>query len=108
MSRFYLSTTNSRGSKVTAAGRASGQTAHLRGWRAGIEVQAQQLASNPQADVFVVYATAGSGDQYGDNRQCIGSVRETEHGRVFRLDPRMASKLGLDYMADHDVKLDQD
>lgn len=104
MSRFYLSTENSRGSRVTAAGRASGQSAHLRGWHAGVEVDAQQLASDPRKDVFVMYATAGSSG--GASRTPIGSVRETENGRVFMLDPRIAAKLGLDYMSDHEVELD--
>lgn len=59
MSRFYMTASNSRGNTTSAAGRASGQDVHLRGWNVGVQVNAEPDPGDGE-DVFYIYATAGS------------------------------------------------
>lgn len=70
MSRFYLTTSNSRGNAVTAAGQSSGQSVHIRGWKVGVSVSG---VPDGDEDVFHIYSTAGSG--YGNGGEYLGHVR---------------------------------
>jgi hypothetical protein len=79
MSRFYMTSENSRGNPVTAAGRNSGQRAHLRGWRNGVEVIGHPDDTHPDRDTFDIYATAGSSH---DRRSIyIGTVTLNDNGQ---------------------------
>jgi hypothetical protein len=69
MSRFYLTSVNSRGNTVTAMGRKDRQDCHLRGWNGGVEVRA--YATDDDEDQFDVYATSGS---TGTRRTLIARV----------------------------------
>jgi len=73
MSRFYCSTVNSRGNSVTASGSARGQDAHLRGWNAGVEVEA---TVGDDGDEFRIYMTHGSSG--GGRRELVAIVREKD------------------------------
>lgn len=90
MSRFYASIQGNSG-EATRCG-ASNITGHVRGWHLGVRVDGDKLASNPDSDCFVIYATSGSSG--GRRDDCLGSVRG-EGGRIFRLDDRLAAALGL-------------
>jgi len=88
MARFYLTADNSRGNQVTAQGKSSGQTCHIRGWSAGVEVIAHPAKphggdGNEPIDVdeFDIWMTSGSNG--GRSHQLIGVVRSTLDGPVF-------------------------
>lgn len=85
MSRFYVSTENSRGNPVTAAGASRGQSAHIRGWDVGVEVDAHPGYDDPELDVFHVWATGGSNDPGA--RSLLGSVYLQDGTPVFRPNP---------------------
>ena len=70
MAHFYVTTDNSRGGVVTAAGRKEGQTTHARGWNAGVKVSAYVDALGN--DYFAVYATDGS--KGGREDRFVGAV----------------------------------
>lgn len=67
MARFYTEVDNSKGNITSAAGKSAGQTAHIRGWNAGIRVEAVPDADNK--DSFRVYSTHGSN---GGGRDLVG------------------------------------
>lgn len=73
MARTYLTTNNSRGNPVTAM---SPSYAHIRGWDAGVYVQAICLKNQP--DRFDVYMSRGS-NGYGPGTY-LGTVVDTPDG----------------------------
>lgn len=93
MSRFYLTGVNSRGNTISAAGASSGQDVHLRGWQAGIEVVARPKPLDLERDLFVVYATGGSGG--AGRREEIGTLQQKEDGSleaIFPVAPRRVTR----------------
>lgn len=81
MSRFYLTANNSRGNRVTAAGHSSGQHAWLRGWCAGVRVDARASEEYPGRDAFHIYMTEGSnGDSWGTK---LGTVEFVDGAPMF-------------------------
>jgi hypothetical protein len=79
MSRFYMTGVNSRGNTVSAAGPSRGQDVHLRGWNAGVEVDA--FPGDDGRDRFAVYMTHGSND--AGSRKYLGAVMDTPDGPEF-------------------------
>ena len=71
MARFFLSAKNGRvnGKEMTYGGRASIETAHVRGWDVGIQVECIKLTDGDRLDV---YMTGGSHAAGG--RTFIGSA----------------------------------
>lgn len=76
MARTYLTTNNSRGNPVTAM---SPTFAHIRGWDAGVFVQAITRKNEP--DRFDVYMSRGS-NGLGPGVY-VGTVKETPEGPVW-------------------------
>lgn len=74
MAHFYTTVTNSRGGTTRAAGKKSGQTAHIRGWNAGVRVEAG-IDPMTGKDVFLVYATKGSNG--GSTAECVGWINDS-------------------------------
>lgn len=76
MARTYLSGNNSRGGEVTAAG---SRKCHLRGWQAGVEVNAGR--DEQDRDTFAVYMTSGSNGNSAS--VLLGTVHSTPDGPVW-------------------------
>jgi hypothetical protein len=76
VARTYITTNNSRGSTVTAM---SPTYAHIRGWDAGVMIQAILIKDKP--DRFDVYMSTGSN---GSSSTYLGSVVETPEGPEWR------------------------
>jgi hypothetical protein len=57
MARFYASVVNGRGSTTNVGGRASVDSAHIRGWDVGVEVETVKLTDG---DALDIYQTGGS------------------------------------------------
>lgn len=57
MARFYATVTNGRGNETAVGGVSSVESAHIRGWDAGVKVVPVKL---PDGDAFEVYMTTGS------------------------------------------------
>jgi hypothetical protein len=72
MARTYLSGDNSRGGSVTGA---NAKFAHLRGWHAGVEVNAGRTEDD--RDCFYVNMTGGSN---GYSQKRLGTVTDTPDG----------------------------
>lgn len=92
MSRFYMSSENSRGNQVTAAGSSRGQRTHARGWHLGIIVDAHDEQGE---DVFTLYASGGSNDPQG---RAIGTLKLVD-GKPVLLVPQF----GIEYIDEHKV-----
>lgn len=84
MSRFYMTSVNSRGNTVSDA--------HLRGWRVGIEVEARPKPLDKERDMLDVYLTSGSSGH--GSRKLIGTAQETHDGRVIFV-PENGETIGL-------------
>lgn len=69
MARFFASVINGRGNETTVGGRASVNSAHVRGWDVGIRVETVKLTDGDRLDV---YMTGGSHAAGGDT--FIGSA----------------------------------
>lgn len=78
MARFYMTSVNSRGNTVSAAGSSRGQDCHLRGWNSGVEVVAHPTTDD--LDTFLIYATHGSNG--GGNRRLLGAVYKAQDGEL--------------------------
>lgn len=74
MAHFYTTVTNSRGGTTKAAGTKTGQTAHIRGWDAGVKVEAG-ISPVDGKDVFLIYATKGSNG--GSKAECVGWITDS-------------------------------
>lgn len=72
MAHTYISTDNQRGNQVTAA---NPSYAHIRGWNAGVRVEAQGKGTR-----FEIYMTAGS---EGGPDVHLGTVELTADGPEF-------------------------
>lgn len=71
MARTYITTDNSRGNTVSAAGPSF---AHLRGWDAGVRI----TVNRGERDSFTITMTGGS---HGGHRETVlGTVTETPDG----------------------------
>lgn len=57
MARFFASVINGRGNETTVGGRASVNSAHVRGWDAGVRVETVKLTDG---DALDIYMTGGS------------------------------------------------
>lgn len=90
MARFYLTAINGRGNRQSIGGRASVESAHVRGWNAGIEVECirvHDLATGTETDRFDVYMTPGSTGE--GHRVLVGQAYEPVSKRDGRkLKPR--------------------
>lgn len=76
MATRYISTDNSRGNAVTAS---NPTYAHIRGWKAGVRVQAD--TSDKTGNTWEVYATGGSNTPW--QQKLLGTVTVGEDGPVF-------------------------
>ena len=93
MSRFYMTSVNSRGNTVSAMGSPRGQDCHLRGWNSGVEVVAHP--STADLDTFLIYATHGSNGN--GRRHLLGSVYADQDGHLhFSLEVQPGNDLQLD------------
>ena len=73
MARTYLTTNNSRGNPVTAM---SPDYVHIRGWDAGVYVQA--VLNKNQPDQFRIFMSKGS-NGYGPG-VLLGTITDTPEG----------------------------
>jgi hypothetical protein len=78
MARTYLSGDNSRGGQVSGA---NATFAHLRGWEAGVRVEADRDPKTGR-DIFRVFRTSGSNGARSDGY--LGTVRDTPKGPQWR------------------------
>jgi hypothetical protein len=76
MARFYLTAVNGRGNTNSIGGRSSVQSAHVRGWNAGVEVECVKCINEngDEYDRFDVYMTPGSSG--AGHRVLVGQVTE--------------------------------
>jgi len=77
--KFYTSTTNSRGTPVTA-GSHRGQSTHTRTWTHGVRIVSH--IDETGAEAFHIYATGGSNG--ADSDFPIGVVRLGKKGPQFK------------------------
>lgn len=84
---FYMSSSGTRGDGPTVTGtKRSGISAHVRGWRSGVEVRGRHTPEG--RDVFDVYATSGSGGHGAPRR--IATV--DADGTVYHHDTQEAAR----------------
>ena len=70
MSQFYAEIQGNRGPASRGGSKASGISAHVRGWEVGVRVQVDHVGG---ADVVRVYRTGGSNDP--DNQGLLAEFR---------------------------------
>lgn len=86
--KFYTSTTNSRGTPVTA-GSHRGQSTHTRTWTHGVRV-VSHINDDGQID-FAIYGTSGSNDDKPEF--AIGSVTLGKKGPQFKASKKIKGSL---------------
>jgi hypothetical protein len=77
MARTHLTGDNSHGNTVSGA---NAKYAHLRGWNAGVQVDAGR--TDDDRDVFYVTMTGGSNDGRSGSK-LLGTVTDTPDGPVW-------------------------
>jgi hypothetical protein len=83
MSRFYASIQGSRGETTRQGTVQSGLSGHVRGWNAGVQVEADVFGTQDEgaSDRFAVYMTAGSNGRYP--RTLLGYVYDGGAGAPY-------------------------